>query len=141
MKKLIILMLALVVLFCTVGCNDKKANTITCTREKNSMNEVIELTFDKNDAISIIKIAFTSTISDEKEAKALAESSKAFYDTLKIDFEYSIADGKMTSIVTFDINKLSSSGSSLLGTMVNEIETIPTKDEVKKALEGEGYKC
>ena len=137
MKKSIILVLLVTMLFGVVGCGDKK-NVITCTRDNDTQKEVIEITLDKESIPSIIKMTITNEVSNEENAKALADLSKNIYASLQIDYEYSIADGKMTSILTVDVSKVSA---SLFETMFKEIKGTQTKKEIEESFEDQGYKC
>lgn len=144
MKKSLGLLLAVVMIGCSVGCGSKKV--LTCTKsEKESgmeMNQKIKATFNGNN-VKEVEVTVDAKLSDEyKSYKSIfvssLESSFEDYKDLKgVDIKTSDKDDTVSVTLKADLSKMDKNAKDKL----DIVDTKASYKESKKDLEKDGYTC
>lgn len=141
MKKLL---LSLGLVLVLTGCGGKK---LTCTAEEEEMGMKMvgkaTITF-KGDKVAKVKETADVTVTDEMKSlidtlKSSLEESYNKYNDYGVKAKVTVKDATISTSIEYNVNKISDENLEKLKD--SDIYYSGTYDEVKKALEDEGFTC
>lgn len=144
MKKSLGLLLAVVMIGCSVGCGSKKVLTCTKTEKESGMemSQKIKATFNGNN-VKEVEVTVDAKLSDEyKSYKSLfmssLESSFESYKDLKgVSVKTSDKNDTITVTLKADLTKMDKDAKKKL----DVVDTKASYKDSKKDLEKDGYTC
>lgn len=144
MKKVLVLLFAVIMMNLSTGCNSKKV--LNCSMTKNQsgieMNQNIKMTFNANN-VENFTVTVDAILGEEyKNYKSLfistLESSFERYKNLQgVDIKTTDNDNTITIALNADVNKMDDDAKKAL----DIVDTRGSFSETKKSLENSGYTC
>lgn len=139
MKKYLIALVALLIV--ATGCGNGKK--LTCTKEDDEANSVVNIQFDKNDVVTTMEIVATTKFEkelNETEKAALEEYAATMCEDYPDDFadcKINVSSKSLELKITYDIANMTEEEKEEFGFS----EESGTYDEMKKDAEKDGFTC